>query len=116
MKIRLAEILDEMRFTDWVTLNTHDGEVLMADYWNRVKLSKYRPWWVIDVVFSPGGLSITIVEEESELESVIANRNRKEVNHDDDLKLYFKGTDTPPDIQTLRKFEKTLKMIDIMNN
>lgn len=116
MKIRLAEILDEMRFTDWVTLKTTNGEVLITEEWEIVKLSKYRPWWVIDVVFSPGSMASTVVENESELEKVVASSNRKEVNHEDDLKLYFKGTDTPPDIQTLRKFEKTLKMIDIINN
>lgn len=113
MKIRLAEILDFMRFTDWVTLRNADGEVLMAEEWEIVKLSKYRPWWVAECVFSPGKMTITVVESENEieLEKVTAASNQ----HEDDLKLYFKGTDTPPDISELRKYEKAIKMVGIIN-
>lgn len=66
MKIRLAEILDVMRFTERVTLKNTGGETLMDDAMQRVKLSKYRPWWVVRVDDD----SITVTEGETDCEYI----------------------------------------------
>lgn len=66
MKIRLAEILDAMRFTERVVLKNTDGEILMDDAMRRVKLSKYRPWWTVRVDDD----SITVAEDETDCEYI----------------------------------------------
>lgn len=66
MKIRLAEILDGMLFTERVVLKNTDGEIVMDDAMQRVKLSKYRPWWVVRV----DDYTVTISEEEVDCEYI----------------------------------------------
>lgn len=72
VRIRLAEILDAMRFTERVILKNTDGEILMDDTMQRVKLSEYRPWWVVRVDDD----SITATEDETDCEYISHDINR----------------------------------------
>lgn len=65
-KTRLGTFFDYVRFWKIVTVKDTDGKTLIEGEFDKVKLQKYRSWWVARV----DGTTITVSQEEVNAEKV----------------------------------------------
>lgn len=65
-KTRLGTFFDYVRFWKSVTVKGTDGKTLIEGEFDKVKLQKYRSWWLVRV----DGATITVSQEEVDAEKI----------------------------------------------
>lgn len=71
-KTRLGTLFDYVRFWKSVTVKDTDGKTLIEGEFDKVKLSKYRSWYVVRV----DGTAITVSPEEVDAEKVCLPKSK----------------------------------------